>query len=409
MPLRRWNWPYLIVCAAILLSVAWYVGSALIPGYWPSQEPIDSSRRLLGISHARDRAMDVLATSFLFWLGACIGSYLNVVIYRVPRGLTLLGHSMCPSCRQPIHAIDNLPVFAWLRLRGRCRVCHVPIASRYMWVELAVGLIFLGLGIWELGTGGGNLPGVAQPRYFDFAWGVFLPDWRVALLYVTHVAILSTVFCETLISWDGHSVSVRLWWFASLLALLAVGLTPYVPPIAWDGSLYGMGEWHAHRAASPSAGVEGFFASRWISAAVGGLVGIVSVTTMRLPASRETAGRATMGRLSFASGLISGVALGWQGVLTVWSIASLLAGWLLSGAGLSVGVHAVSRSGEIGDRRRLAVWSASWGVVLFGYWLFWSRWHDMLWGGARGWLVSSLLVLMGLVALRRGRHGMGRW
>ena len=77
-------------------------------------------------------------------LGLVVGSYLNVVIHRLPRGLsTVLPRSRCPSCGVPIRARDNLPVLSWLLLRGRCRNCGAFIAWRYPAVEALTALLFL--------------------------------------------------------------------------------------------------------------------------------------------------------------------------------------------------------------------------------------------------------------------------
>jgi leader peptidase (prepilin peptidase) / N-methyltransferase len=76
-------------------------------------------------------------------LGMMIGSYLNVVIYRLPRGLsTVTPRSRCPQCESPIRALDNLPVLSFASLGGRCRVCRTPISWRYPLTELAAGLLF---------------------------------------------------------------------------------------------------------------------------------------------------------------------------------------------------------------------------------------------------------------------------
>jgi leader peptidase (prepilin peptidase)/N-methyltransferase len=77
-------------------------------------------------------------------LGLVIGSYLNVVIYRLPRGLsTVKPRSRCPGCGKPIGARDNVPVLSFLWLRGRCRHCGVRISWQYPLTELATGLLFL--------------------------------------------------------------------------------------------------------------------------------------------------------------------------------------------------------------------------------------------------------------------------
>jgi leader peptidase (prepilin peptidase)/N-methyltransferase len=76
-------------------------------------------------------------------LGLLIGSFLNVVIHRVPAGLSLVSPgSACPACAHPVRPRDNVPVLSWLVLRGRCRDCATPISSRYPIVEAATGLLF---------------------------------------------------------------------------------------------------------------------------------------------------------------------------------------------------------------------------------------------------------------------------
>src|SRR4051812_2056209 len=75
-------------------------------------------------------------------LGAIVGSFLNVVAYRLPRGESLLHPgSRCPECGTPIKPYDNVPVLGWLWLRGRCRACGAKIAWRYPAVEAATGLL----------------------------------------------------------------------------------------------------------------------------------------------------------------------------------------------------------------------------------------------------------------------------
>lgn len=78
--------------------------------------------------------------------GLAIGSFLNVVIYRVPKKMSIVSpRSACPSCGTPIAERDNIPVVSWLLLRGRCRHCQAPISARYPLVELACAALFAGL------------------------------------------------------------------------------------------------------------------------------------------------------------------------------------------------------------------------------------------------------------------------
>ncbi|MBD8610953.1 prepilin peptidase [Frigoribacterium sp. CFBP 13729] len=87
-------------------------------------------------------------------LGLLIGSFLNVVVHRVPAGMSIASPpSACPGCHSPIKAYDNVPVLSWLALRGRCRSCRTAISARYPIVELATGLFFVVVAarIWPLG------------------------------------------------------------------------------------------------------------------------------------------------------------------------------------------------------------------------------------------------------------------
>lgn len=81
---------------------------------------------------------------FFTLLGFIIGSFLNVIIYRIPAGRSVShGHSMCMTCGHTLGALDLVPVFSWLFLRGKCRYCGAPIASRYAKIESFTGLTFL--------------------------------------------------------------------------------------------------------------------------------------------------------------------------------------------------------------------------------------------------------------------------
>jgi leader peptidase (prepilin peptidase)/N-methyltransferase len=90
-------------------------------------------------------SLELLFGCYATILGLMVGSYLNVVIYRLPLAIsTVLPRSRCPACGAPIRAWDNLPVVSFLLLRGRCRACGAPISPRYPLIEGATGLLFLG-------------------------------------------------------------------------------------------------------------------------------------------------------------------------------------------------------------------------------------------------------------------------
>lgn len=87
--------------------------------------------------------MDQIVIAGCALVGLLVGSFLNVVVYRIPRGLKVTRPpSACPHCGARIHARDNLPIVSWLVLRGRCRQCSGPISPRYPLVEAATMLLF---------------------------------------------------------------------------------------------------------------------------------------------------------------------------------------------------------------------------------------------------------------------------
>jgi leader peptidase (prepilin peptidase)/N-methyltransferase len=89
--------------------------------------------------------------SFAFLFGLAVGSFLNVVVHRLPRGESIVRpRSRCPHCGAPISARDNVPLLSWLWLRGRCRHCGGPISLRYPAFELTTGALFAAIG-WRYG------------------------------------------------------------------------------------------------------------------------------------------------------------------------------------------------------------------------------------------------------------------
>ena len=100
--------------------------------------------------------MDILIAGpgavIVFALGASIGSFINVVVYRLPAGLSILWPpSRCPHCLHQLGKRENIPVLGWLWLRGRCRHCKSQISVRYPVVEAATGMLFL-LVFWTFGV-----------------------------------------------------------------------------------------------------------------------------------------------------------------------------------------------------------------------------------------------------------------
>ena len=106
---------------------------------------------------------DAVGYIFAFALGAIVGSFLNVVIHRVPNELSIVfPNSACPKCKASIKPYDNIPILSWLILGGKCRNCKEPIAIRYPAVEALTGIVFL-IVFWQMGLT------AILPVYFIFA------------------------------------------------------------------------------------------------------------------------------------------------------------------------------------------------------------------------------------------------
>jgi leader peptidase (prepilin peptidase)/N-methyltransferase len=170
-------------------------------------------------------AAEAILLVWLFAFGACVGSFLNVVIYRLPAGKSLVfPGSHCPACEHPIRWHDNLPVVSWFVLRGRCRDCGSRISFRYPAVEAITGGLFLAVGAVEGISGGANLP--LEPVLS--VKGMLLPPLDLgqsALVVLYHLVLLSTLLAAAMIEYDGHVPPNRL--FGP--ALVVGGLSP----LAW--------------------------------------------------------------------------------------------------------------------------------------------------------------------------------
>ena len=147
-------------------------------------------------------------------LGACLGSFLNVVIWRVPRGESIVfPGSHCPGCGRPIKWYDNIPLVSWFVLRGRCRQCKVRISPRYLLIEAATALM---LGGW-------------------FAW-VYVLQWRGGggvieqtwLVYLAYAALACGLLACSAVDITHWIVPLEVCWVVTALGIAASTIQP--PP-----------------------------------------------------------------------------------------------------------------------------------------------------------------------------------
>jgi leader peptidase (prepilin peptidase) / N-methyltransferase len=153
-----------------------------------------------------------------FWLislaayGGCIGSFLNVVIYRLPEGLGIVTpRSRCPKCEHALAWYDNVPVLGWLWLRGKCRYCKEPISVQYPLVEAGVALMFAGLYAVYYMT----------PLRPEFYTPGFAGTWPVLIV---HLILLSGLFAATVIDAKFFIIPRSIPWVVTLVAAVALPL-----------------------------------------------------------------------------------------------------------------------------------------------------------------------------------------
>jgi len=148
-----------------------------------------------------------------FALGATIGSFLNVVVYRLPVGMSLVRpRSHCPACSATIRWYDNVPVLGWLLLAGRCRDCRSAISPRYPLVEALTGLMFLAVAWADLGPAAGGTTAAALVT-------TALRHPLLLLPCVAHLVFLCTLLCVALIELDGKRVPLRIGALAMVVGL----------------------------------------------------------------------------------------------------------------------------------------------------------------------------------------------
>ena len=173
----------------------------------------------------------IIAAWFLF-LGGAVGSFLNVVVYRLPAGMSISWPgSHCPRCNHAIRACDNVPVLAWLWLRGRCRDCHQWISFRYPLVEAVTAGLFLLLLVVEVFHGGQNLPTripQVPPELHPY------PPTQAPGICLLHLGLLCTLLAAGLIRWDGKRPPRSLFVPLLLAGLVAPSIWPWLHPLAAD-------------------------------------------------------------------------------------------------------------------------------------------------------------------------------
>ena len=287
------------------LFLAWGLGVPIVSQIHQISHPPKGKmamEEMSFIEHAGFRCGEALVTTCFFALGCNIGSFLNVVVWRLPMGRSIVnGDSCCPRCNTKITARDNIPIFGWLSLGGQCRACSAEISSRYPIVEAITGSIFLLLYFVELISGGANLPVRPINHYRGVLWIIMYAKWDLIGLYLYHCFLFASLLVFTLMAIDKNRIPRKLLMFCFVMGIAAPLLFPSLVLIPALPS--GTGATNAV-AASLLHGVAG---------AMCGMITGACVFRLLNHAQESSVGRSSI----IASMSLIGMTLGWQALLSV--------------------------------------------------------------------------------------------
>ncbi len=211
---------------------------------------------------------EVIKVLFAMAFGACVGSLSNVLVYRIPLGLDFVSpQSRCTNCDTRLTWRENIPIFGWILLRGRCRFCKSPVSAEYPIVEAFMaalwGLTFI-VCYTDRSTWLGNL---VMPLRPEWAYGGFEQTWPI---YVCIVMLWACLTCATLVDWRTFTIPPLFTNVPVLLALIAYPLWAWYISRQPGASLQMTSPGHTW-----SIATFGDYSWAWLGAALGGVLGLI--------------------------------------------------------------------------------------------------------------------------------------
>jgi leader peptidase (prepilin peptidase)/N-methyltransferase len=232
----------------------------------------------------------LVPAAFVFAFGACMGSLINVLVYRLPLGLSVVRPpSACPFCKTTLTWRENIPIFGWLLLRGKCRFCKSRISPEYPLVEAFTAVLLTALFVvyWQIDR---------DATWLGVRWGAIRPDWLTptepGLVWPTFAMLLllsGSLVAMTLVDAKTFTIPLVLPWFTAVLGVVTHtlhagwvqwrvgGLVRHAP--GWDWVI-------PTPSAGAAAGAGGWW---WVGASVGGVAGLgASLLLVRLGLIRRS-------------------------------------------------------------------------------------------------------------------------
>ena len=263
----------------------------------------------------------ILQAVFFFALGACVGSFVNVVAGRWPLGQDFVSPaSRCTTCGRSLRWWENVPIVSWIALRGRCRTCGVWIGAGHLWVEVGMGVLFAGT-VVLLYAG----PFSSSP---DALWWVRQGAWGTAPMLVSVLALWGCLVAASLIDAETGYIPLGItglaWGVAMVMAVVQGAASGAPIPPGW-----------------PTGALE----PRFAAAGLGGLIGIAAACVLLWKGwiPRSFASIDPERELS-PSEARREVLLEWP-FLALPTVGAVVGAWLLAGVCGSAVMHAVGSAG----------------------------------------------------------------
>lgn len=169
----------------------------------------------------------------LFVLGTVVGSFLNVLIARLPfEKSPIWPGSRCFTCLQPIPLVYNVPVVGYLLLRGKCRTCKAPFSPQYLWVELGTGAALVGLFVVEVLLNWHTIPGLTDAKSVLLTTG--FPPVKALVFFALHAFLLVCLIASAVIDAEHRVIPPQVTYFATVVGLIGSTLCawPWPTPAA---------------------------------------------------------------------------------------------------------------------------------------------------------------------------------
>jgi leader peptidase (prepilin peptidase) / N-methyltransferase len=282
----------------------------------------------------------IMAAAFV--VGTFVGSFLNVCIARMPLEKSILWPgSRCGSCLRPIRWYDNIPLWGYWRLQGRCRDCGAAFSPRYFWIEFLTGALFAGLYWLECVE---NIHGVGM---VGTVLVMRVPQWQLLLVWFSHAIFLSFLFVAAYIDYEYMEIPLRLTIPGTILGIIIGTLMPWPWPMdvaqayprGWDFIRFGgaglqyLEQIHILPAGAqrwpiwmppPEWLLPGTWLMGLVTSVAGAAAGTLGIRFIRFTFSYAF-GKEAMGLGDADLMMLIGAFLGWQSLVVVMVVAVFIA------------------------------------------------------------------------------------